>query len=49
MHVLYGTLTFPNILSDNIEVIQKRALKGIFPEFGYADIFRHVNLDTLNI
>ena len=36
-------------MSDNIEVIQKRALKCIFPELGYAEILRRVNLDTLNV
>ena len=36
-------------LSDNIEVIQKRALKCIFPALGYAEILRRVNLDTLNV
>ena len=39
----------PQYLSDNIEVIQKRALKCIFPGLGYAEIFRRVNLDTLNV
>ena len=32
-----------------IEVIQKRALKYTFLGFGYAEIFRRVNLDTLNV
>ena len=37
-------------LSDNIEVIQKRALKCIFLGLGYAEIFRYyVNLDSLNV
>ena len=39
----------PQYLSHNIEVIQRRALKCIFPGLGYADILRHVNLDTLNV
>ncbi|KAK2174417.1 hypothetical protein NP493_806g01046 [Ridgeia piscesae] len=39
----------PQCLFDNIEVIQKRALKCIFPGLGYAEILRRVNLDTLNI
>ncbi|KAK2188935.1 hypothetical protein NP493_119g04018 [Ridgeia piscesae] len=34
----------PQYLSDNIEVIQKRALKCIFPGLGYAEILRRVNL-----
>ena len=38
----------PQYLSDNIEVI-KRALKCIFPGLGYAEILRHVNLDTLDV
>ncbi|KAK2138045.1 hypothetical protein NP493_9065g00009 [Ridgeia piscesae] len=41
--------SLPQYLSDNIEVIQKRALKCIFPGLGYADILRIVNLDTLNV
>ena len=39
----------PQYLSDNIEVIQKRALKCIFPGLGYAEILRRVKLDTLNV
>ena len=39
----------PQYLSDNIEVIQKRARKFIFPGLGYAEILRRVNLDTLNV
>ena len=39
----------PQYLSDNIEVIQKRALKCIFPGLGYAEILRRVNLDTLKL
>ena len=39
----------PQYLSDNIEVIQKRALKCIFPGLGYAEILRRVNLDTFNV
>ena len=39
----------PQYLSDNIEVIQKRALKCIFSGLGYAEILRRVNLDTLNV
>ena len=39
----------PQYLSDSIEVIQKRALKCIFPGLGYAEILRRVNLDTLNV
>ncbi|KAK2155870.1 hypothetical protein NP493_2013g00002 [Ridgeia piscesae] len=39
----------PQYLSDNIEVIQKRALKCIFPGLRYAEILRRVNLDTLNV
>ena len=34
----------PQYLSDNIEVIQKRALKCIFPGLGYAEILRRVNV-----
>ena len=39
----------PQYLSDNIEVIQKRALKCIFPCLGYAETLRRVNLDTLHV
>ena len=39
----------PQYLSDNIEVIQKSALKCIFPGLDYAEILRRVNLDTLNV
>ena len=39
----------PQYVSDNIEVIQKRALKCIFPGLGYAEILRRVNPDTLNV
>ncbi|KAK2186517.1 hypothetical protein NP493_197g01015 [Ridgeia piscesae] len=39
----------PQHLSDNIEVIQKRALKCIFPGLGYSEIPRRVILDTLNV
>ena len=42
-------VNLPQYLSDNIEVIQKRALKCIFPGLGYAEILRRVNLDTLNV
>ena len=36
-------------LPDNIEVIQKRSLKCIFPGLGYSEIRRRVYLDTLNV
>ena len=39
----------PQYLSDNVEVIQKRALKCCFPGLGYAETLRRVNLDTLNV
>ena len=39
----------PQGLSDNIEVIQKIALRCLFPGLGYAEILRRVNLDTLNV
>ena len=39
----------PQYLSDNIEVIIRRALKCIFPGLGYEEILRRVNLDTLNV
>ena len=39
----------PQYLSDNIEVIQKTALKCTFPGLGYAEILRRINLDTLNV
>ena len=36
----------PQYLSDNIEVIHKRALQYIFPGLGYAEILRRVNRKT---
>ena len=42
-------INLPQYLSDSIEVIQKKALKCIFPELGYAEILRRANLDTLNV
>ena len=35
-------------LSDNIEIIQKRCLKTIFPGFTYEDILQMVNIPTLH-
>ena len=39
----------PQYLSDNIEVIQKRALKCIFPGLGYAEILRRVNVECKTV
>ena len=36
----------PIYLSDNIEMIQKRAVRAIFPGTSYDDIFTHINLST---
>ena len=36
-----------NYLSDNIEMIQKRALKCFFPDKSYADILNDLGLHTL--
>ena len=38
----------PKYLSDNIEIIQKRCLKTIFPGVTYEDILQMVNIPTLN-
>ena len=38
----------PKYLSDNIEIIQKRCLKTIFPGFTYEDILQMVNIPTLH-
>ena len=38
----------PKYLSDNIEIIQKRCLKSIFPGFTYEDILQMVNIPTLH-
>ena len=38
---------FPIYLSDNIEMIQKRAVREIFPGMSYVDIINHINLSTL--
>ena len=37
----------PKYLSDNIEMIQKRALKSIFPNKGYDDILNDIVMCTL--
>ena len=37
----------PIYLSDNIEMIQKRAVREIFPGMCYVDILNHINLSTL--
>ena len=34
-------------LSDNIEMIQKRAVRAIFPGMSYDDILTHINLSLL--
>ena len=38
----------PKYLSDNIEIIQKRALKSIFPTKGYDDILYDLGMCTLH-
>ena len=38
----------PKYLSDNIEMIQKRALKSIFPNKGYEDILYDIGMCTLH-
>ena len=38
----------PKYLSDNIEMIQKRALKSIFPNKGYDDILYDLGMCTLH-
>ena len=43
--VLHNNL--PINLSNNIEMIQKRAVKTIFPGMSYADILSHISLSTL--
>ena len=37
----------PIHLSDNIEIIQKRAVRAICPGMSYVDILNHINLSTL--
>ena len=37
----------PVYLSDNIEMIQKRAVMAIFPGMSYDDILTHINLSIL--
>ena len=37
----------PIYLSDNIEMIQKRAVRAICPGMSYVDILNHINLSTL--
>ena len=48
MHALHGILTSPDIY-DNIEIIEKKAVKCVFPGLGYVEILRCVNLDTLKV
>ena len=38
----------PKYLSDNIDIIQKRCLKTIFPGYQYENILQMVNLPTLH-
>ena len=38
----------PKYLSDNIELIQKRCMKTIFPGYSYDDILEMTNLPTLH-
>ena len=38
----------PKYLSDNIELIEKRSMKPIFPGCSYDDIFEMTNLPTLH-
>ena len=38
----------PKYLSDNIEIIQKRCLKTIFPSYQYENILQMINLPTLH-
>ena len=37
----------PIYISDNIEMIQKRAVKAIFPGMSYVDKLNHIHLSTL--
>ena len=37
----------PVYISDNIEMIQKRAVRAIFPSMSYDDILTQINLSTL--
>ena len=38
----------PTYLSDSIELIQKRAMKSIYPGLSYADVLQRMGLLTLN-
>ena len=38
----------PIYLSENIEMVEKRAMRAIFPEMGYVDILNHIGVCTLN-
>ena len=38
----------PKYLSDNIDIIQKRCLKTIFPGYPYGNILQMANLPTLH-
>ena len=37
----------PKYLSENIELVQKRALKAIFPGESYSDILNNIGIGTL--
>ena len=37
----------PKYLSENIEIVQKRALKAIFPRESYSDILNNIGIGTL--
>ena len=37
----------PKYLSENIEIVQKRALKAIFPGESYSDILNNIGIGTL--
>ena len=41
-------MNMPKYLTDDIEIIQKRCLKNIFPGFTYDDILQMVNIPTLH-
>ncbi len=42
-------ITQKDLVTVNVSVIQKRAIRCIFPGLGYAEILRCVNLDTLKV
>ena len=46
-HYSWIMLTLPIYFIENIEMIQKRAMKATFPGMSYADLINHINVSSL--